>query len=71
MDLGLYPETETGSSLLGSLPALSLVACPPLPRAAAGAEDPVGTDFLLQAVSSKPPTTHGLPARGQVLWFHR
>ena len=29
MDLGLYPETETGSSLLGLLPALALWLCSP------------------------------------------
>lgn len=64
MDLGLYPQTETGSSLLGSRPSRSLVAGPSLPQAVAGREDRVGTDFLLQAVSSKPPNRAWSPCQG-------
>lgn len=64
----MYPETETGSSLLGLLPSLSLVAYPSLPWAPAGLEQRGEPFFSKQCAFRTPPTVHGLSAvRSQVL----
>lgn len=62
MDLGMYPETETGSSLLGLLSSLSLRPYSPLPyywtglRLEAGRHSIGGMGLLLP----NPPVLHGL-----------
>lgn len=72
MDLGVYPETKAGSSLLGLQPSLAVSHTLPyhtaglrsgwgrLGQAGANGKDKVGWPFFKQCIFQNPPTVLGL-----------